>query len=193
MSKTPTPTAARYVTEILSPAILVSVLLMLQPFLTPGVTWPQALVAVTFVTGLPFAVLLWMKHRGKVTDHHVSIRQQRAPAMVMTGVSLAIGAALLFVLDAPVGLFSEVGAIFLGLLACLLANLVWKLSVHSAVATYVALVLLTPVGPVGAALALALAATVGWSRIALKDHTPAQVLAGQFVGCAVHAVALFLP
>ncbi len=193
MSETPAPTVARYVTEVLSPAILVSVLLMLQPILTPGVTWPQALVAVAFVTGLPFAVLLWMKHRGKVTDHHVSIRQQRAPVMVMAGVSLAIGAALLFALDAPVRLFSEVGAIFLGLIVCLLANLMWKLSVHSAVATYVALVLLTPVGHVGAALALALAATVGWSRIELKDHTPAQVLAGQFVGSALYAVALFLP
>ncbi len=193
MSKTSSPMVARYVTEILSPAILVSVLLILQPLLTPGVTWPQALVAFIFVTGLPFVVLLWMKHRGKVTDHHVSIRQQRAPVMIMAGISLAIGAALLFALHAPVRLFSEVGAIFLGLIACLLANLVWKLSVHSAVATYVALVLLTPVVHVGAALALMLAATVGWSRIALKDHTPAQVLAGQFVGCAVYAVSLFLP
>lgn len=193
MSKTSAPMVARYVTEILSPAILVSVLLILQPFLTPGVTWPQALVAFIFVTGLPFVVLLWMKHRGRVTDHHVSIRQQRAPVMIMAGISLTIGSVLLLTLDAPAGLFSEVGAIFLGLVVCLLANLVWKLSVHSAVASYVALVLLTPIIHVGAVLALMLAATVGWSRIELKDHTPAQVLAGQFVGCAVYAVALFLP
>ena len=193
MSETSTLRPARYVTEILSPAILVSVLLLLQPFLTPGTTWPQALVAFFFVTGLPFAALLWLKHRGKVTDHHVGNRRQRAPVMAMAGTSLLVGALLLFVLDAPPGLFSAVGTIFLGLLLCLLANLAWKLSVHSAVAAYVALELLTPVGQVGAALALALAATVGWSRIELKDHTATQVLAGLVVGCAVYAAGLALP
>ncbi|OIH82129.1 hypothetical protein BLJ79_20665 [Arthrobacter sp. UCD-GKA] len=193
MSLTPTLRPARYVTEILSPAILVSVLLLLQPLLTPGTTWPQALVAFFFVTGLPFGALLWMRHRGKVTDHHVGDRRQRAPVMMMAGTSLVVGAVLLFVLDAPAGLFSAVGTIFLGLLVCLLANLVWKLSVHSAVAAFVGLELLAPLGQVGPALALVLAATVGWSRIELKDHTSTQVLAGLVVGCAVYAVGLLLP
>lgn len=187
------PTAARQVTEIFSPAILVSVLLILQPLLTPGVTWPQALVSFAFVTGMPYVVLLWMKQRGKVTDHHVGVRQQRAPVFIMAGISMVIGAAMLLALDAPFRLFSEIGAIFLGLVVCLLANLVWKLSVHSAVATYVALALLAPLAPVGPALALVVAAVVGWSRILLKDHTPTQVLAGQVVGCAVYTVALALP
>nr|WP_176704719.1 phosphatase PAP2 family protein [Arthrobacter sp.]AXV46353.1 hypothetical protein pA40H1_p67 [Arthrobacter sp.] len=187
------PTAARQVTEILSPAILISVLLILQPLLTPGVTWPQAIVSFAFVTGIPYVVLLWMKQRGKITDHHIGVRQQRAPVLVMAGISTVIGAGLLFALEAPTGLFSEIGAIFLGLVVCLLANLVWKLSVHSAVATYVSLALLAPLAPVGPALALAVAAAVAWSRIQLKDHTPTQVLAGQFVGCAVYAVALALP
>ncbi|MFL4475947.1 phosphatidic acid phosphatase [Paeniglutamicibacter sp. MACA_103] len=193
MSDSPTLRPARYVTEILSPAILVSVLLLLQPLLTPETTWPQAVVAFFFVTGLPFAVLLWMKQRGKVADHHVGDRRQRAPVLVMAGISLLIGAGLLVSMDAPAGLFGAMGAVFLGLLVCLLANLVWKLSVHSAVAAYVGLELLTPVGQVGAALALALAATVGWSRIELKDHTSTQVLAGLVVGCAVYASGLALP
>ncbi len=193
MSKTSTLRPARYVTEILSPAVLVSVLLLLQPFLTPGTTWPQALVAFLFVTGLPFGVLLWMKHRGKLTDHHVGDRRQRAPVLVMAGTSLLVGAVLLFVLDAPIGLFGAVGTIFLGLVVCLLANLLWKLSVHSAVAAYVALELLTPAGQLGAALALVLSATVGWSRIELKDHTSTQVLAGLVVGCCVYTVGLSLP
>lgn len=193
MSQPPAPPLARYVTEILSPAILVSVLLLLQPFLTSAVTWPQAMVAFFFVTGLPFGAMLWMKHRGKITDHHVGDRRQRAPVLIMAALSLLVGTVLLWVLDAPVGLFSAVGTIFLGLLLCFLANLVWKLSVHSAVAAYVALELLTPVGQIGSALALILAATVGWSRVELKDHTSTQVLAGLVVGCAVYAVGLLLP
>jgi hypothetical protein len=85
------------------------------------------------VTGLPFVLLLWMILQGKVTDHHVGNRRQRAPVMVMASLSLAIGAVLLFVLEAPAVLFGEVGTIYLGLVVCHLANLAWKLSVHSAV------------------------------------------------------------
>lgn len=76
---------------------------------------------------------------------------------------------------------------------CLAANLVWKLSVHSAVAAYVGLALLAPLPAVGAALALMLASATGWSRIKLGDHTPGQVLAGHAVGCVVYAVGLLLP
>ena len=116
-------------TEILSPAILVSVLLLLQPLLTPGTTWPQALVAFFFVTGLPFGALLWLRHRGKVTDHHVGDRRQRAPVMMMAGTSLVVGAVLLFVLDAPAGLLAPWEPSSWVCSVCLLANLVWKLSV----------------------------------------------------------------
>jgi membrane-associated phospholipid phosphatase len=191
--KSPPPVLARYVTEILTPVVLVSVLLVLQPVLTPGVTWLQAVVSVFFVTALPLLILLRMKRGGLVTDHHVRIRQQRAPVLVMAGVSLGIGTVVLLLLGAPAALFGEVGAIFLGLVLCLLANLVWKLSVHSAVAAYVALALLSPIPHIGVAAALMLTALVGWSRIELRDHTPAQVMAGQIVGCCVYAASLILP
>jgi membrane-associated phospholipid phosphatase len=186
-------TVARIITEVFAPAVLVGVLLLAQPLLTPGVTWLQAVTAAVFTVGLPFALVLVLKHRGSVTDHHVSVREHRAPILVAAAVSLGLGALLLVLLDAPAALFREIGGVFIGLVLCLLANLVWKLSVHAAVAAYVALALLAAVPVIGPALALLLASAVGWSRIRLNAHTPGQVLAGHFVGCLAFTAALLLP
>ena len=184
---------ARIVTEVSSPTVLVGILLLLQPVLTPGVTWLQGVTAALFTVGLPFAGILVLKRRGRVTDHHVGVRTQRAPILAASAVSLGIGALLLVLLDAPAAMFGEIGGVFIGLVICLAANLVWKLSVHSAVAAYVGLTLLAPVPAVGAALALLLASATGWSRVKLGDHTPTQVLAGHIAGCLVFAAALLLP
>ncbi|THJ65761.1 phosphatase PAP2 family protein [Arthrobacter echini] len=184
---------ALIITEGLAPTLLVGVFLLAQPLLTPGVTWLQSITAAVFTVGLPFALLLWLKHRGAVTDHHISVREDRAPVMAFAALSLGIGVLLLMFLQAPAELFGAMGAIFIGLVLCLLANLVWKLSVHSAVAAYIALALLAPVPALGPALALLLASAVGWSRVRLKAHTPEQVLAGHAVGCLVFAVSLLLP
>ena len=184
---------ARFITEAFAPAVLVGALLLLQPLLQPGVTWAQGIVAAFFTVGLPFGLILWLKKRGSITGHHVGVRQHRAPILAASAVSLGIGALSLSYLQAPAEMFGEIGGVFIGLVLCLAANLVWKLSVHSAVAVYVALTLLAPIPVLGTALALLLAATVGWSRIALRDHTPAQVLAGQGVGCVVYTLSLLLP
>lgn len=61
-------TLAHIVTEVFAPAILVGGLLLAQPLLTPGVTWLQAVTAVVFTVGLPFALVLVLKRRGSVTD-----------------------------------------------------------------------------------------------------------------------------
>jgi len=184
---------ARIVTEASAPAVLVGILLLLQPLLSPGVTWLQGTVAAVFTVGLPFAGILWLKRRGAVTDHHVGVRSQRAPILAASALSLGLGALVLVLLDAPAALFGEVGGVFIGLVLCMAANLVWKLSVHSAVAAYVGLVLLAPVPVFGPALVLLLASATGWSRIKLGDHTPTQVFAGHIAGCAAFAAALLLP
>ena len=184
---------ARIVTECSAPAVLVGILLLLQPLLNSGVTWVQGIVAALFTVGLPFAGILWLKRRGSVTDHHVGVREQRAPILAASAVSLGLGALILVFLDAPAALFGEIGGVFIGLMLCLAANLVWKLSVHSAVAAYVGMVLLAPVPVAGPALALLLASATGWSRVKLGDHTPTQVFAGHIAGCVAFAAALLLP
>jgi hypothetical protein len=189
-----TLTLARIITELFAPAVLVGGLLLAQPLLTPDVTWLHSVTAAVFTVGLPFVLVLVLRHRGSVTDHHVGVRQQRAPILVASAASLGLGALLLTFLDAPAGLFGEIGGVFFGLVLCLTANLVRKLSVHAAVSAYFAPALLVPVPVIGPVLALLFVAATGWSRVRLGDHTPAQVLAGYAAGCLAFAAAqLLLP
>ena len=66
-------------------------------------------------------------------------------------------------------------------------TLVWKISVHAAVAAGAVVVLVLAVGP--ALLVLApLVALSAWARVQLEDHTPAQVAGGAAVGATVAGV-----
>jgi membrane-associated phospholipid phosphatase len=64
---------------------------------------------------------------------------------------------------------------------------VWKISIHCAVACGSVTILSLIYGP-WLIPAYALVALTAWSRVALKDHTTAQVIAGCVLGAAAAAV-----
>jgi membrane-associated phospholipid phosphatase len=66
---------------------------------------------------------------------------------------------------------------------------VWKISIHCAVASGSVTILALMFGP-WLIPAYALVALTGWSRVALKDHSAAQVVAGSLLGL-VAAVATY--
>jgi membrane-associated phospholipid phosphatase len=77
----------------------------------------------------------------------------------------------------------------LGSVAVLAAiTTVWKVSIHCAVASGSVTLLALLFGP-WVTPAYALVALTAWSRVALKDHTIAQVLAGIVLGAAAAAVS----
>ncbi|KHD77446.1 phosphoesterase PA-phosphatase [Actinoplanes utahensis] len=180
---------ARLLTEVLSPAVLVAVVLL-------AVAWASAdsalsalimgVIAAAAASFLPIAYILRGVRRGSWTDRHVGDRAQRTlPLLVCLG-STASGTAALAAVGAPRDL--------LALIACMAAALVvatpitllarWKISIHALVAAGVAVTFTVVFG--WALLATwPPAAAVGWSRVRLGDHTTAQVLAGALVGaCA---------
>lgn len=180
------------VTHLLSPALLVSAFLLLLPLRVQNATWLQAVVATVFTTGLPWAFLVWMKRRGHVTDLHVRDRAQRWPVFAFAAGSLLFGFIAEALLHAPAAVFRAMALILAGLLICAAVNLYWKLSVHTAVAAFIWLSVFVPY-PWGSAAALALTMLVGWSRVEVRHHSPAQVLAGALVGCVLFLGGLLLP
>jgi hypothetical protein len=75
-----------------------------------------------------------------------------------------------------------------GLFAAVAITLVLKISVHVGVAGEAVVVLVLVFGP--ALLALApLVARCDWARVAVRDHTPGQAVAGAAVGAAVAGIA----
>lgn len=179
---------AQVLTEVFAPAVLVATLILVSSFVPDGFQagLPFALVAVFFIAVLPFAVVLVLTRRGRLTDHHISRRSQRAPVLGGAIVSVLLGVGVLTAMGAPAGLMTMIISILAGIVLVLLVNLIWKLSAHTAVAVFFAAAMVIFFGPWGL-IAAAMPAGAGWSRVHLGAHTLAQVLAGGAVGLVIGA------
>ncbi|WP_309080642.1 hypothetical protein [Zhihengliuella sp.] len=183
---------ARVVSHVLSPTVLGTLVLLSIPLRYAAVAWAPTLVAAAFTIVIPWAVLVWMRMTARVTDLHVTRREQRWPILLIALVSILAGLGLLRLMGASPIVFAEMGLFLAGLLITGAANLFWKLSIHAAVASFAALHCLAPL-PLGPQLAVVLIALVGWSRIRITHHTASQVLAGTVVGAAVSLGGLLPP
>jgi membrane-associated phospholipid phosphatase len=179
----------RLISHVLAPTILTTVLLALTPLRFPEVPWGQALLATTFTTLIPWAALIWARGRGKVTDAHVTRREQRWPLLLVALASILAGLVLMFVTRAEPVMIREVLLILAGLLATGAVTLVWKISIHVAVAAFVFLHAFAD-QPYGPYLAVAMVAVVSWARVQLSHHTSSQVFAGALVGALVGMLGL---
>ncbi|MFD6415748.1 hypothetical protein [Streptomyces sp. NPDC060194] len=193
---TATPTAprlARVITDALAPAYLVMGILLLVGWHSTGdlsgLGW--GVLAALFCGGIPFAVILLGVKLGHWTDKHVKIRTQRAIPLSATMASVLLGVSLLVVFDAPQEVLALVIAMLVGLAATTAVTIWWKVSVHTAVAAGVVTILIQVYGLAMTPLLLAIAA-IGWSRVALRDHTTAQTMAGAALGATAAAVTFGL-
>ena len=105
--------------------------------------------------------------------------------------SVLIGLWLLTAWSAPRDLVALVGAMTVGLVVSLLVTLGWKISIHTAVAAGAAVILVLVFGPPLLALS-PVVGLIGWSRVEIGDHTPAQVAMGAVLGAVVAAGAFSL-
>ncbi|MFD5134004.1 phosphatase PAP2 family protein [Streptomyces olindensis] len=180
---------ARLITDTLAPAnLVIAILLIIGWHSTSSVTglgW--GLLAALFCGGIPFAVIMLGVKRGHWTDKHVRVREQRAVPLLATMASVLVGISLLVALQAPREVFALVMAMLVGLITTMTVTVWWKVSVHTAVAGGVVVILLLAYGARMAPLVLGIAA-IGWSRVALRDHTPAQTVAGALLGGLAAAV-----
>ncbi|MEU5788396.1 phosphatase PAP2 family protein [Micromonospora purpureochromogenes] len=144
-----------------------------------GLGW--ALLASLFASGIPFAYILGGVRRGRLTDHHVGVRDQRRVPLLFGLASATAGLALLAALGAPRPVLALVAAGVVGLVVAVTVSHWWKMSIHTAVAAGAVVVLALTFGPRMLAAA-PLPALAGWSRVRLRDHTVAQVVVGGVVG-----------
>ena len=185
---------ARLVTEIFAPAVWAAAMPLIV-VAGAGVGLLAAggwgLLTVVFSAVIPYGVIWLGVRRGQLTDHHIGKREQRRKPLVFGLASVLTGLILLIVLDAPSQLVGLVLVMLAVLLAATAVNLKWKLSAHTAVSGASVTVLTLAYGwaPLGAFL---LVAAIGWSRVKLRDHTTAQVIAGACLG-VILAAAVFTP
>ncbi len=179
---------ARILTEVFQPPAVVSVLLLISPAVEPGfpgTIWFGVLAAL-FVCVLPLAYVLLMVRLGKLSDHHVSDRKERAPLLMLALVSVVLGLVVLNLIHAPMSVSAMILALIGGITVLAAVSLVWKISGHASAISAAVVIVALMFGPAWLPLLL-LVPAVGWSRVVLRDHTRGQVIAGSLFGGMVIA------
>jgi hypothetical protein len=152
-----------------------------------GLAWGA--VAALFAGVVPMVFINRGIRHGRWDDRNVGAKRPRLIVLAFIIASVAVGLALLVGLGAPTEL-SGYFACLLGSVAVLAAiTTVWKISIHCAVASGSVTILVLLFGP-WLVPAYLLVALTGWSRVALTDHSTAQVIAGSLLGL-VAAVATY--
>ncbi|MEG9250360.1 phosphatase PAP2 family protein [Arthrobacter sp. Soc17.1.1.1] len=184
---------ARTATEIAQPPLVLSVLLVLAsilqnpvlPFVMTGI------IAALTICLVPFAVVVVMARRGRLTDHHVGDKRQRRGVMLWTLGSALVGAGLLTLMDTPRPLWGLIGGIFAGIVTLIVISPVWKVSGHAMTLGGATVTSLLMFGWAGLPVLIA-APLVCWSRVYLKDHSAAQVIVGFLVGAVAFGISYTL-
>jgi hypothetical protein len=151
-----------------------------------GVGW--GLLGALFVAVLPTLFIDFGVRHGRWADRNVGPRGPRLVVLAFITASVAVGLVLLVVLGAPRLLIGYL-AFMLGSVAVLAAiTFVWKISIHCAVASGSVAILALTYGPL-VLFGYVLVALLAWSRVALEDHTVAQVVVGAALGAGAAALA----
>jgi hypothetical protein len=146
-----------------------------------GIGW--GLLAALFTAVLPTLFISHGVRHGRWSDRNVGARRPRLLVLAFITGSVAAGLILLLVLGAPL--------LLTGYLAFMLASVavlagittVWKISIHCAVASGSVTILALTYGPLVLG-GYVLVGLLGWARVAVKDHSVAQVMAGSVLGAA---------
>ncbi|ASU83673.1 hypothetical protein CDO52_13515 [Nocardiopsis gilva YIM 90087] len=186
--------AAHAATEALSPAVVVCLIIVATTLhststLAEAALW--ACVVLLFGVVFPMSFVYYGIRRGWWNDRHVNTRARRRWPFAVCLASVAIGTLVILSAGGPKAmavLGSAMGAT-LAVLWAITDRGKWKVSVHTVVAVVGAGILTLLHGVAAAVIAWPLAAVVAWSRIHLRDHTPAQVAVGALIG--VTAMAAF--
>ena len=151
-----------------------------------GIGW--GLLAALFAAVLPTLFISHGNRRGRWSDRNVGARRPRLIVLAFITWSVAAGLILLVAAGAPRMLTGYLAFMLASVAVLAAITTVWKISIHCAVASGSVAVLALTYGPPVLA-GYALVALLGWSRVALADHTVAQVVAGSVLGAGAAALA----
>jgi membrane-associated phospholipid phosphatase len=150
-----------------------------------GLGW--GLLAAFFAGVLPTLFITRGIRRGRWDDRNVGAKRPRLIVLTFITASLAAGLALLVALGAPPELSGYFGCMLVSVAVLAAITTVWKISIHCAVACGSVTILGLMYGP-QLIPGYVLVALTAWSRVVLKDHTTAQVIAGCVLGAAAAAI-----
>ncbi|MEX1000456.1 MAG: phosphatase PAP2 family protein [Thermodesulfobacteriota bacterium] len=182
---------ARIVSGILSPLSIAIAAVAVAGYAIndeSALSWIALYIALSILP--PTLYIMYLVRKGIVTDFHLNVRKERTkPFLIMTA-NTAVVFLVMLLLGAPKLILIVIATAVLQLFFMLLITLRWKISGHcTAVAGLVVLALaLFGENLLPSTLLIPL---VAWSRIRLKRHTPAQTVAGSFMGAVIVSTLLY--
>jgi hypothetical protein len=185
--------AARRVTDALEPRNWVMALVVVLGWKAEGpagVCW--GLVMGLFAAILPVMFVRYGIRRWQWSGRHVGRRNERLVALAFVIASDGAGTGVLLAAHAPPALAGYLAGMLATSVVIAAITTAWKISVHCAVASAAVAMLALACGPLVVS-GYALVGIVAWSRVALREHTTAQAIAGVILGaaagCATYAAA----
>jgi membrane-associated phospholipid phosphatase len=183
---------ARLVSNIFNPFLMsASVLVLLSfkdaPSVAEALKWAAISLAISV---LPvFSVVIWLVCRKKMDGFFDNTRGQRRSVYIVASALGVLGCGLMWGLKAPEMLSVTFTTGFVELVVFMGINHYWKISLHTAFAAG-AVTIVSLVYGLAAIWTILLLPPVAWARIALKQHSIAQVATGALLA-AVIVVAIF--
>ena len=156
-----------------------------------GLGWGA--VAALFAGVVPSLFISRGVRHGRWADRTVGAKRPRLIVLGFIIASVTAGLVLLTACGAPPELTGYFVFMLVSVAVLAVITTVWKISIHCAVAAGSVTILALLFGP-QVTPAYALAALTAWSRVELKDHTAAQVIAGSVLGALAALVGYqFIP
>lgn len=189
----PADLAARVISEVLSPFVVVAGVLVLIAVLTDPHPLRSSVLAVGLISGVPLLLSLAMTRRGAVTDRFIIHRRQRHLFYALAMVSMISGAVLLQVI--PAGLHIRTASLLAvgTLVLVMIINLGIKISIHALIAALAAVVVPAHLPGPGVLILVVLGwSAVSWARVHAQRHSLLDVVLGTILGAAAGIAYLLL-
>ena len=182
---------AQYVSVLSSPPLMaIAGILLGARSLSTSPAWSWAFVFILLSVLPPVSYVLWLLRRGKVTNFHLDVRNERTGPILVVFFNTFLVWMVLYMGGAP-ALLLGIGTAGLILIALVLAvTLRWKISGHCAAVAGLASLDCMLYGQETVLIAF-IVPVVAWSRIQLRRHSIYQALSGALLGGVVFALTLY--
>jgi membrane-associated phospholipid phosphatase len=174
---------AYVISQVFCPPVLsVVALILIASTLSMPRAWRWAGFYAAMAILTPLLYLVWLLHRGYVSDLDVQLREERARPLIFTLACAGLAWFVLLIGHAPLEMVVVTGGLWLQMAVIYGISLWWKISVHSAAAAGIATLVWSLVGTPLLVIGVPI---IAWSRVRLRRHTVAQTIAGSVLGFAI--------
>ena len=183
---------ARLVSIVLSPfliSIVVVILISCKFSASAFDAFKWSAIALTLSILPVFLIIVYLVRKKKLLNIFIDVRRQRHKIYLLAGGWSTVSCVVLYLLEAPLELVAAVVAALVSAVIFMGINFLWKISVHTAFAAGTITMVFLLYGAMGAVAAVLLP-IIGWSRIELEHHSPAQVAMGALISALI-VVAVF--